>query len=606
MLKLNLRIYGKHINYITPLLYCKINLAFLMLEWYNRISKCGDSPYFLLCLKLPRWIRKIMATSNTIQVIITGSAKGLQQAVKTAQDSIKGVVGSFDNVKNAAKNVGETALKAFANTAKVAAISAVTALAGIGTAAVKSFADYEQLVGGVETLFAQSSETVMEYARNAYKTAGLSANNYMETVTSFSASLLQGLGGDTAEAARIANVAVTDMADNANKMGTGIASIQDAYQGFAKQNYTMLDNLKLGYGGTASEMARLINDSGVLGDSMQVTAKTVNEVSFDKMIQAIHVVQERMGITGTTAKEAADTISGSVSTMRAAWQNMLTGIADDTQDFEQLVRNLVESVGNVFKNLVPTITVALNGITSMISSLAPIIVNALPGIVDTVIPSIIQATVSIMQAIIDALPKLFDSVVQAILQSLPVIIEGLMNLAQSIISALPNIVQTIVKALPQLLQTIVTGIMGIEDLITKPNNLKMILQAALELLMAIVDAIPQVIVAIIDALPQIIVNIVSFLLDPGTIGMLISAAVQLFFALVEAVPQILGSLLGAFGELFGTLFENLGPIVGEIFGGMGEWFAGVWETIQGIFGGAAEWFGGVFQGAVDVIHVPST
>ena len=168
-----------------------------------------------------------------------------------------------------------------------------------------------ELVGGVETLFGESSDAVLEYANEAYKTAGISANQYMEQVTGFSATLLQGLEGDTARAAEVADIAVKDMADNANKMGTSLSSIQNAYQGFAKDNYTMLDNLKLGYGGTASEMARLLNDSGVLGDSIEVTAQTVKDVPFDKVIEGIHVIQQNIGITGTTTKEAMETISGS-------------------------------------------------------------------------------------------------------------------------------------------------------------------------------------------------------------------------------------------------------------------------------------------------------
>ena len=248
-------------------------------------------------------------------------------------------------------------------TGATAAIGAATAAATAGTVAVgklaqsaiSAYSDYEQLAGRVETLFKTSSATVMEYANNAYKTAGLSANEYMDTVTSFSASLLQGLGGDTEAAAQIADKAIVDMADNANKMGTDMASIQYAYQGFAKQNYTMLDNLKLGYGGTQAEMARLINDSGVLGDTMQVTAQTVNQVSFDKIIEAIHVVQERIGITGTTAQEASETIQGSVTAMKGAWENFITGMADGDQDIGQLTENFAESVITVLDKLVPRI-----------------------------------------------------------------------------------------------------------------------------------------------------------------------------------------------------------------------------------------------------------
>ena len=272
-------------------------------------------------------------------------------------------------------NIGKFALKA-AKVAVVATTAIATGIAGITAKAVSEYADYEQLVGGVETLFKDSSDKVVEYANNAYKTAGLSANDYMDTVTSFSASLLQGLEGDTAQAAEVANTAIVDMADNANKMGTDMASIQNAYQGFAKQNYTMLDNLKLGYGGTASEMARLINDSGVLGDTMTVTADNVNSVSFDKMIEAIHTVQVEMGISGltaeqaaeavkngtmtqeealaamgTTAKEAATTIQGSIGMMKSAWTNLLTGMADPSQDMGVLINNLVDSVVAVADNL---------------------------------------------------------------------------------------------------------------------------------------------------------------------------------------------------------------------------------------------------------------
>ncbi len=210
--------------------------------------------------------------------------------------------------------------------------------------AVGNYADYEQLVGGVETLFGKSADTVVKYAEGAYKTAGLSSNEYMETVTSFSASLLQGLNGDTAKAAEIANLAITDMSDNANKMGTSMGDIQNAYQGFAKQNYTMLDNLKLGYGGTQSEMIRLINDSGVLNEKIE----SLDGISFDTMIQAIHKIQDNMGITGTTALEAGTTISGSWGSVQALFENILTKVggqlAPTILDFLQQLAVWLEKV----------------------------------------------------------------------------------------------------------------------------------------------------------------------------------------------------------------------------------------------------------------------
>ena len=244
-----------------------------------------------------------------------------------------------------------------------------TAIVDVGKQAVSSYADYQQLVGGVETLFKDSAGVVQDYANNAYKTAGLSANAYMETVTSFSASLLQGLGGDTAKAAKIADMAIIDMSDNANKMGTSMEMIQNAYQGFAKDNFTMLDNLKLGYGGTASEMARLINETGVMGKSFKATAQNVKDVPFDKMIEAIHQVQVNMGITGTTAMEASETISGSVNSMKSAWQNLLTGIADSQVDKRKLVKNFTDTVKTTAKNVIPTVKETIKGLVDVAEDL---------------------------------------------------------------------------------------------------------------------------------------------------------------------------------------------------------------------------------------------
>jgi len=244
-----------------------------------------------------------------------------------------------------------------------------TAIVDVGKQAVSSQAEYEQLVGGVETLFKDSAKEVQHYADIAYKTAGMSANQYMETVTSFSASLLQGLNGDTAKAAKIADMAIIDMSDNANKMGTSMEMISNAYQGFAKDNYTMLDNLKLGYGGTQEEAARLINDTKVMGEAFKATAKNVKDVPFDKFLEAIHKVQENMGITGTTAKEASDTISGSVASMKSAWQNLLTGIANSQLDRKQLVKNFTDSIKTAAKNLIPTVKETIKGLVETAESL---------------------------------------------------------------------------------------------------------------------------------------------------------------------------------------------------------------------------------------------
>ena len=287
--------------------------------------------------------------------------KELEESRKRAKDASEG----FTIFKGVVADLASKAIQSALNGLKKLG----TALINVGKSAVDSYAEYEQLVGGVETLFKDSAGIVQQYAAEAYKTAGVSANKYMEQATSFSASLLQGLGGDTKKAAEYANMAIIDMSDNANKMGTSIEMIQNAYQGFAKDNFTMLDNLKLGYGGTAGEMARLINETGVMGKAFKATAKNVKDVPFDKMIEAIHKVQKNMGITGTTSLEASETIQGSVNSMKASWQNLLTAIADDNQDLSKSVNQFVRSTVTAARNLVPRIKVVVEGIKKLLMSI---------------------------------------------------------------------------------------------------------------------------------------------------------------------------------------------------------------------------------------------
>lgn len=285
----------------------------------------------------------VFTLAGTIAINAAAAHKAIDGTTQKAESASKNIGKAFEKIGSAAVKCG-----------KVIATGMAAGTAAIGALlknSIGEYAEYEQLVGGVETLFQDSQDKVMAYAKEAYKTAGLSANEYMSTVTSFSASLLQGLGGDTEAAAIMADKAITDMADNANKMGTSMSSIQDAYQGFAKQNYTMLDNLKLGYGGTQEEMARLVNESGVLGAAIKVDAKTINEVSFDKIIEAIHIIQERMGITGTTAEEASETISGSFASFKATWRNLMVGLSDGKSDIGALLANTLNAGELVWQNI---------------------------------------------------------------------------------------------------------------------------------------------------------------------------------------------------------------------------------------------------------------
>lgn len=428
-------------------------------EQYESASKEVDD----LTKQFNRSVQETGETSKETQELAAKLAEAEKEAgsLKKEMDRLgKSLGDTGDEAEKAKEKAGGfgSAWKKALTKLKPAAAIAVKGLAAVTAAAAAAFgavvkqsitdySDYEQLVGGVETLFKSSSDKVVAYANNAYKTAGMSANEYMETVTSFSASLLQGLGGDTEAASVIADQAITDMSDNANKMGTDMEMIQNAYQGFAKQNYTMLDNLKLGYGGTAGEMARLINDSGVLGDTMKVTEQTVNEVSFDKMIEAIHVVQTNMGITGTTAKEASETIQGSVSAMRAAWKNFTTGMADDTQDFDTLVDNVVDSVDTVADNVIPRIQKLLPRLTQGLSDLTQRLSSKIPGLLSKVLPSFIRSTTKIVQNIAGTLTK-----------SIPVIIDAASELFSGVVRAIPGVAKEVLKNMPKIIKAVVDGL----------------------------------------------------------------------------------------------------------------------------------------------------
>lgn len=311
--------------------------------------------------------------------------------------------------------IASTAVKTFAKVSAAMTTAAVGTIGVLTKLSVEQYAEYEQLTGGVETLFKNSSDKVMEYANNAYQSAGMSANEYMNTITGFAASLLQGLGGDTEKAAQIGNMAVEDMADNANKMGTSIEMIQNAYQGFAKQNYTMLDNLKLGFGGTKEEMQRLLQEAE------KISGIKYDISNFNDIIEAIHVIQTEMGITGTTAKEAASTIEGSLNMTKSAWTNLLTGMADDNSNFDVLVQNLVNSLGSLAENLLPRVKIAIEGIGELIRTLLPKVLDEIPEIMASLFPESMQEDIKI---IFEGIVEAIKTTVNFAMQWIPKITEG--------------------------------------------------------------------------------------------------------------------------------------------------------------------------------------
>lgn len=509
-------------------------------------------------------------TLEELVVKISGETSGLQSAMGSAISA----VGKFS----------------------AAAVAAgATAVAALTKSAVESYADYEQLVGGVETLFKDSAGIVQEYAANAFQTAGLSANDYMETVTGFSASLLQSVGGDTEEAARIADQAITDMADNANKMGSSIESIQNAYQGFAKQNYTMLDNLKLGYGGTKQEMERLLADAEKLS-GVHYDISNLNDV-----YEAIHVVQGELGITGTTAEEASTTIQGSAAAMKAAWQNMLTGIADENANFDGMINNLVNSIETFAQNIIPRVEQALKGIGKLVSGLAPIIVQELPNLISEILPSFIEAVMSIVDSIIGIIPELLPVVLEAIteigMEVINSLSEILPDILQAVIDGVIQVANAISENLPQIVAVLTQGLLQLVQVII--DNMPQFLQAALQLFISIQQAIFQAMPIIIAALPQLITGIVDFIV--GAIPQLIQAYIQLLSSLVDALPEIIAAIVAALPQiidgiitalleglpliiqcgvqLFIALIQNIGEIISGIAKALPDLIAGIVESI---------------------------
>lgn len=440
--------------------------------------------------------------------------------------------GAEKDVKGLSNRLRNTANKALGTASKITAgmvTVATGAVAALTKVSVEQYAQYEQLVGGVETLFKDSSNKVFEYADNAYKAAGMSANEYMSTITGFSASLLQGLGGDTKKAAEIGNRAVIDMADNANKMGTAIENIQNAYQGFAKQNYTMLDNLKLGYGGTKTEMQRL------LADAEKLSGIKYNINNFSDIIEAIHVIQNEMGITGTTAKEASETIEGSLNMTKSAWTNLMTGIADDNADFDKLVNNFIDSVSTLGKNLLPRVETIISGIGKLIDKLLPTIINKIPDLISSILPNMVKSGINLTTSLIDGMVK-----------TLPVLLKvGL--------EALITLGKGIVESLPALIPTIVNLMISMCDMIIE--NLPLIVDVAIDIILALVQGLVSALPTLIAEVPRIInsfanaiYNALPQILMAGVqiIGMLIKGLIQSIPTLVANIPQIIMAIVNVF------------------------------------------------------------
>ena len=483
--------------------------------------------------------------------------------VKIGADTTEANKG-IDEVGQKTSGLGEKLKSGLATAGKVAVAgvaAGATAIGALGTKAVAAYADYEQLIGGVETLFKDSQDQVMDYANNAYKTAGLSANEYMETVTSFSASLLQSLDGDTSAAADKANLAITDMSDNANKMGTDMTSIQNAYQGFAKSNYTMLDNLKLGYGGTQAEMERL------LADAEKISGIKYDISSYADIVDAIHVVQTEMGITGTTAEEAASTIQGSFGMMKSAWQNLVTGMADPDQDLGVLVGNFTDSVVIAGNNLIPRIQELLPRIVEATTSLIGTVSEQLPAILGTVLPSLVEGATNLVTGLMAALPSVLSvlaDVAPTVINTLvPALIELLPQITQTGIDVVVSLAQGIADALPQLIPAATDAIIEIVKVLTSPENLGNLIDAALAIILALVDGLVDATPKLIAAVPDVIANLVTAII--ANMPKILEAGVEITMALadglIKAIPELVAAIPNLILGIVQGIIDNLPEII---------------------------------------------
>lgn len=463
-----------------------------------------------------------------------------EKGLKNAKSSASGLTGLFGKVGSAASTVGKGIFNVATNVAKVsvaATTAGATAISALTGLAISSYADYEQLVGGVETLYKTSADKVQQYAADAYKTAGLSANEYMNTATTFAASLVSSLGGDTEQAAELANTAISDMSDNSNKMGTAMSSIQDAYNGFAKQNYTMLDNLKLGYGGTKTEMQRLLDDANKLNAAQgNYTNYTIN--SYADVVSAIHDVQNAMGITGTTSKEASTTIQGSVNATKSAWSNLVTGIADDNANFGQLISNFVDSATTAASNIIPRIEVALNGVAKLIESLVPPIMAELPSLIETVLPQLAQSAVNIVQTLVTGISANEAQLIDSAIQIITVLGNGIYQMLPTVAQSALQIILTLVSKLNE--------------------NLPQMLDTAGQMLIAFVEGVSEHLPDIMLAAASIVETILTYFIEhlPDIVEGAMQMGDAVIDGIIDGISAAWDSLVSWFNGLWDNLFGN--------------------------------------------------
>lgn len=556
----------------------------------------------------------------------SGFARGIKSvisSVKNMNESMKDATNSASKMSSVMKDIGSSAIKVGKGLA-VAGAAAATAVTALVSKSVGAFADYEQLTGGVETLFGAGGRSVEEYAQSvgksvsdiqgkydslmsaqnavlenankAYMTAGMSANEYMDTVTGFSASLISSLGGDTNKAADYANLALVDMSDNANKMGTDMESIKNAYKGFAKQNYTMLDNLKLGYGGTQEEMKRL------LSDAEKLTGQKYDISSFADITQAIHAIQTQMDITGTTAKEASTTISGSWGSLKAAFQNVLVGLTTGEDMFDQSLDALINTAVTFGQNIIPAIKGALSGVGYLIEGLAPVIGETIPPLINDLAPTLANSAVSLISSLVNGLTQNATQFSECLSNMIIVAVAGISTVVPQLLDAaskiVSNLMQGLTNSMPQIVNGAVTLIEGLVDGLV--DNVPLLVMGAVQLVASLANGLIANLPRIIDAGVNLITGIVSasYSMMPQIIQNGMQLVVNLAVGLVRAIPQLIAALPRITGaivkefksvnwfdlglQLIKSIWEGIKSIGSEMWNGVKEKTSELWGGVKNV------------------------
>lgn len=556
----------------------------------------------------------------------SGFARGIKSvigSVKNMNESMKDATNSASKMSSVMKGIGSSAIKVGKGLA-VAGAAAATAVTALVSKSVGAFSDYEQLTGGVETLFGAGGRSVEEYAQSvgksvsdiqgkydslmsaqnavlenankAYMTAGMSANEYMDTVTGFSASLISSLGGDTNKAADYANSALVDMSDNANKMGTDMESIKNAYQGFAKQNYTMLDNLKLGYGGTQEEMKRL------LSDAEKLTGQRYDISSFADITQAIHAIQTQMDITGTTAKEASTTISGSWGSLKAAFQNVLVGLTTGGDMFDQSLDALINTAVTFGQNIIPAIKGALSGVGYLIEGLASVIGETIPPLINDLAPTLANSAVSLISSLVNGLTQNATQFSECLSNMIIVAVAGISTVVPQLLDAaskiVSNLMQGLTNSMPQIVNGAVTLVEGLVNGLV--NNIPLLIMGAVQLVASLANGLIENLPRIIDAGVNLITGIISasYSMMPQIIQTGVQLVVNLAIGLVQAIPQLItalpqitGSIVNGFMsinwfdlglQLIKSIWEGIKSIGSEMWNGVKEKTSELWGGVKNV------------------------